>query len=137
MAENQGKRPAANAKNGSSAPNRLVLLVTIVQKGKGTFFSDYLQQTFGANLQLAIVGNGTAEANLVEFLGLKDKRSVIFSVVREDKVDMILAALEERFHSVNRDTGVAFTVPLSSVIGILSYVFLSNDQRMLKEGDNG
>ena len=104
MAENQGKRPAGNAKNGSSAPNRLVLLVTIVQKGKGTFFSDYLQQTFGANLQLAIVGNGTAEANLVEFLGLKDKRSVIFSVVREDKVDMILAALEERFHSVNRDT---------------------------------
>ena len=90
-----------------------------------------------ANLQLAIVGNGTAEANLVEFLGLKDKRSVIFSVVREDKVDMILAALEERFHSVNRDTGVAFTVPLSSVIGILSYAFLSNDQRMLKEGDNG
>ena len=90
MAENQGKRPAGNAKNGSSAPNRLVLLVTIVQKGKGTFFSDYLQQTFGANLQLAIVGNGTAEANLVEFLGLKDKRSVIFSVVREDKVDLIL-----------------------------------------------
>ena len=137
MAENQGKKPASSAKNGSSAPNRLVLLVTIVQKGKGTFFSDYLQQTFGANLQLAIVGNGTAEANLVEFLGLKDKRSVIFSVVREDKVDMILAALEERFHSVNRDTGVAFTVPLSSVIGILSYAFLSNDQRMLKEGDNG
>ena len=137
MAENQGKRPAGNAKNGSSAPNRLVLLVTIVQKGKGTFFSDYLQQTFGANLQLAIVGNGTAEANLVEFLGLKDKRSVIFSVVREDKVDLILAALEERFHSVNRDTGVAFTVPLSSVIGILSYAFLSNDQRMLKEDDNG
>ena len=137
MAENQGKRLAGNAKNGSSAPNRLVLLVTIVQKGKGTFFSDYLQQTFGANLQLAIVGNGTAEANLVEFLGLKDKRSVIFSVVREDKVDLILAALEERFHSVNRDTGVAFTVPLSSVIGILSYAFLSNDQRMLKEDDNG
>lgn len=137
MAENQGKRLAGNAKNGSSAPNRLVLLITIVQKGKGTFFSDYLQQTFGANLQLAIVGNGTAEANLVEFLGLKDKRSVIFSVVREDKVDLILAALEERFHSVNRDTGVAFTVPLSSVIGILSYAFLSNDQRMLKESDNG
>ena len=138
MAEYDEKRPTSPAKNESSAPNRLVLLITIVQKGKGTFFSDFLQQTFGANLQLAIVGNGTAEANLVEFLGLKDsKRSVIFSVVREDRVDEILAALEERFHSVNRDTGVAFTVPLSSIIGLLSYAFLSNDQRMLKEDGNG
>ena len=138
MAEHDGKRPGGPDKKESAAPNRLVLLITIVQKGKGTFFSDYLQQTFGANLQIAIVGDGTAETSLVEFLGLKDsKRSVIFSVVREDRVDEILAALEERFHSVNRDTGVAFTVPLSSVIGILSYAFLSNDQRMLKEDGNG
>ena len=136
MAEHNGKRPGGPDKNASAAPNRLVLLITIVQKGKGTFFSDYLQQTFGA--QMAIVGDGTAETSLVEFLGLKDtKRSVIFSIVREDRVDEILAALEERFHSVNRDTGVAFTVPLSSVIGILSYAFLSNDQRMLKEDGNG
>ena len=49
----------------------------------------------------------------------------------------ILASLEDHFHSVNRDTGVAFTVPLSSVIGKLSYAFLSNDQRMMKEENNG
>ena len=59
---------------------------------------------------------------------------MIFSIVREDRVDAILAALEEHFHTVNRDTGIAFTVPLSSVIGKLSYAFLSNDNRMLKEG---
>ena len=135
MAEKQEKRqnPASGVE--SNAPNRLVLLITIVQKGKGTFFSDYLLETFGANLQIAIVGNGTAQDNLVEFLGLKEsKRSVIFSIVREDRVDAILAALEEHFHTVNRDTGIAFTVPLSSVIGKLSYAFLSNDNRMLKEG---
>ena len=138
MAEQYEKRQTEPVRKESSAPHRLVLLITIVQKGKGTFFSDYLQQTFNANLQMAIVGTGTAEANLVEFLGLKDnKRSVIFSIVREDRVDAILASLEEHFHSVNRDTGVAFTVPLSSVIGKLSYAFLSNDQRMLKEENNG
>ena len=42
------------------------------------------------------------------------------------------AALEERFHTVNRGTGVSFAVPLTSVIGKLSYGFLSNEQRMLK-----
>ncbi len=135
MAEKQEKRQNSASGVESNAPNRLVLLITIVQKGKGTFFSDYLLETFGANLQIAIVGNGTAQDNLVEFLGLKEsKRSVIFSIVREDRIDAILAALEEHFHTVNRDTGIAFTVPLSSVIGKLSYAFLSNDNRMLKEG---
>lgn len=134
MAELHEKKAAGQSAGASAAPNRLVLLVTIVQKGKGTFFSDYLQQTFGSNLQIAVVGAGTAATNLVEFLGLKDsQRSVIFSVVRESLVEEILAALEERFHTVNHDTGVAFTVPMSSVIGKLTYAFLCNDQRMLKE----
>ena len=116
----------------SVAPHRLMLLVTVVQKGKGTFFSDYLQ-SLEANLQVCVVGTGTARADLVEFLGLKDnKRSIIFSVVREDMLDRIFAALEERFQTVNRGTGIAFAVPLSSVIGKLSYGFLSNDRRVVK-----
>ena len=132
MTERQKQHPTAPAGGGSVAPNRLVLLVTVVQKGKGTFFADYLK-TFDANLQICLVGTGTAQADLVEFLGLKDnKRSVIFSVVREDRVDSIFAALQERFETVNHGTGIAFTIPLSSVIGKLSYAFLSNERRMIK-----
>ena len=113
------------------APGRLMLLVTVVQKGKGTFFSDYLQ-TFDANLQVCVVGAGTAQNDLIEFLGLKDnKRSIIFSVVREELLDRIMESLEERFHTINRNTGIAFAVPLSSVIGKLSYAFLSNDKRVI------
>ena len=113
------------------APERLMLLVTVVQKGKGTFFSDYLQ-TFEANLQVCVVGTGTAQTDLIEFLGLKDnKRSIIFSIVREELLDKIMEALEERFRTINRNTGIAFAVPLSSVIGKLSYGFLSNDSRVL------
>ena len=133
MNERQRQRSSAAAGGGSVAPNRLVLLVTIVQKGKGTFFSDFLQ-SFDANMQICVVGTGTAQADLVEFLGLKDnKRSVIFSVVQESRVDAIFAALQERFQTVNRGTGIAFTVPLTSVIGKLSYAFLSNERRMIKE----
>ena len=113
------------------APEHLMLLVTVVQKGKGTFFSDYLQ-TFEANLQVCVVGTGTAQTDLIEFLGLKDnKRSIIFSIVREELLDKIMEALEERFRTINRNTGIAFAVPLSSVIGKLSYGFLSNDLRVI------
>ncbi len=127
MAESEHKHiPPQNI-----APERLMLLVTVVQKGKGTFFSDYLQ-TFEANLQVCVVGTGTAQTDLIEFLGLKDnKRSIIFSIVREELLDKIMEALEERFRTINRNTGIAFAVPLSSVIGKLSYGFLSNDLRVI------
>ncbi|MBQ5952382.1 MAG: hypothetical protein IJL66_09575 [Lachnospiraceae bacterium] len=116
----------------SFAPEKLYLLVVVVQKGKGTFFADFLQ-TFESNLQVCMVGTGTARQDLVEFLGLKDnKRSVIFSIVKEEKLNAILEALEDRFYTVNGKTGIAFAIPLTSVIGKLSYGFLSNDPRMVR-----
>ena len=118
---------------GNLAPDKLMMLITVVRKGKGTFFCDFLK-TYDANLQVAVVGTGTAETNLVEFLGLKDnRRSIIFSIVREERLSEIMEALEERFHTVNNDTGISFAMPLSSVIGKLSYGFLSNDQRIVKK----
>ncbi len=126
MADNTAKHA------GNIAPEKLMLLITVVPKGKGTFFADLIR-TFGANLQMSIVGTGTAETNLVEFLGLKEaRRSIVFSVIREDKLNTVMEAIEERFHTVNSDTGISFAVPLSSVIGKLSYGFLSNDPRMVK-----
>ena len=119
--------------DGNLAPHKLVMLITVVQKGKGTFFADFIK-SFDANLQIAVVGSGTADSNLVEFLGLKDKRrSIIFSIVREDRANEIMEALGERFHAVKNDTGISFAMPLSSVIGKLSYGFLSNDQRMVSK----
>ena len=121
---------------GNLAPSRLVLLVTVVNKGKGTFFADLLQQSFGANLQMSFVGRGTARSDLIEFLGLKDeRRSVIFSVVRADRVEAVFDALSERFRTVNGGTGIAFTLPLSSVIGKLSYAFLSSEERLIEGED--
>ena len=120
-------------KNEMIAPKKLMLLVTVVKKGKGTFFADYLKN-FDVNMQVSVVATGTAESNLVEFLGLKEnKRSVVFSIVREDRLKQIFEGLEERFYTVDEGSGIAFAVPLSSVIGKLSYGFLSNDQRMIQE----
>ena len=123
------------AETGNLAPNRLVLLVTVVNKGKGTFFADLLKN-YEVNLQMSFVGSGTARSDLIEFLGLKDtRRSIIFSVMRADLADTVMAELEERFTTVNSGTGIAFTLPMSSVIGKLSYGFLSNERRLIEEGD--
>ena len=135
MSENYGDVRFGSPGPENMAPERLMMLITVVQKGKGTFFADFLQ-TFDANLQVCVVGRGTAKADAAEFLGLNENnRTVIFSIVREEKLNAILDALEDRFYSVNGKTGIAFAVPLSSVIGKLSYGFLSNDRRIAKGGE--
>ena len=42
--------------------------------------------------------------------------------------DTIMKVLEEKFSTIRNGKGVAFAVPLSSVIGVNIYRFLSNNQ---------
>ena len=54
---------------------------------------------------------------------------MLFSVVREDKVEPIMKCLEEKFTTIRNGKGIAFAVPLSSVIGVNMYQFLSNNKQ--------
>lgn len=110
-----------------SAIAKLKLLVTVVDRPKAEFYLDVLSQ-FEVNFQLATGGKGTASSELVELLGLNTQKSVIFSVIREDRAEAILNCLEDKFHTIRGGKGVAFTVPLSSVIGVRSYQFLGNNR---------
>ena len=107
---------------------KLGLLVTVVDRNKGEFYLDVISQ-FEVNCQLAVGGLGTANSELVDLLGLNIHKAVILSVVREDKVDEIMKALEQRFATIKNGKGIAFVVPMSSVIGVNMYRFLS-DNRM-------
>ena len=115
-----------------SAIKKLKLLVTVVDRSKGEFYLDVISQ-FNVNCQLAMAGLGTATSELVELLGLEPHKAVIFSVVREDLVDTVMNCLEDKFSSIRNGKGISFAVPLSSVIGVNLYQFLSNN-RMGREG---
>ena len=114
-----------------SAIKKLKLLFTIVDRPKGEFYLDVISQ-FDVNCQLAMGGLGTATSELVELLGLEPHKAVILSVVREDMVDTVMNCLEDKFRTIRNGKGVAFAVPLSSVIGVNLYQFLS-DNRMGRE----
>ena len=119
----------ANSIN-ESAIKKLKLLFTVVDRNKGEFYVDVLSQ-FSVNCQLVLPGMGTAASDLVELLGLNLHKAVVISVVREDLVDTIMNTLEEKFSTIRNGKGVSFAVPLSSVIGVNMYQFLS-DNRMKK-----
>ena len=111
-----------------SAIKKLKLLFTIVDRPKGEFYLDVLSQ-FDVNCQMVLGGLGTANTELVELMGLEPHKAVILSVLREDMVDAAMNCLEEKFATIRNGKGVSFAVPLSSVIGVNLYQFLS-DNRM-------
>ena len=109
-----------------SAIKKLKLLFTVVERPKTEFYLDVLSQ-FEVNYQMVVGGKGTATSELVDMPGLNPHKGVILSVVREDMVDEIIKCLEDKFDTIRQGKGISFAVPLSSVIGVNMYQFLSNN----------
>ena len=114
----------ANTVN-ESAIKKLKLLFTVVERPKAEFYLDVLSQ-FEVNCQMVTGGLGTAKSGLHDMLGLNIHKAVIISVVREDRTEEIIKCLEDKFATIKNGKGIAFTVPLSSVIGVNLYRFLSD-----------
>ena len=121
----------ANTVN-ESAIKKLKLLFTVVDRPKAEFYLDVLSQ-FEVNCQIVTGGVGTARSELIELLGLNLQKAVIVSVIREDMTDSIMNTLETKFNTIKNGKGIAFAVPLSSVIGVNNYQFLSNNRQ--KKGE--
>ena len=110
-----------------SAIKKLKLLFTVVDRPKGEFYLDVISQ-FEVNCQMVVSGMGTAASELVDLLGLNPHKAVIHSVDREDMVDTIMDTLEDKFRTIKNGKGIAFAVPLSSIIGVNLYQFMSNNR---------
>ena len=116
----------ANTVN-DSAIKKLKLLFTIVDRPKGEFYLDVISQ-FDVNYQMVVGGMGTARSDLVELLGLEPHKAVVVSVIREELAETVMQCLEDKFATIRGGKGIAFAVPLSSVIGVNIYQFLSNNK---------
>ena len=112
-----------------SAPQKMKLLFTVVNREKAEFFVDLLQN-FEINMQMILAASGTADANILHYLGLAEsEKAVILSVIREDRVKDAMNALDERFRTVKNGKGIAYTVPMTSTIGVAIYQFLCNSKK--------
>ena len=110
------------------SPNKMQLLFTVVNREKTEFFVDLLQ-SFEVNMQLVLSAKGTAASHTLEMLGLNDsEKSVIISVIKKTRAAEALSTLDEKFASVKGGKGIAYTVPMTSTIGVAIYQFLSNTE---------
>lgn len=125
--------PAQKEQNSNTVTsNRLKLLITIVNRNKAEFYTDLIQ-SYAVNMQMVLMAEGTASAKMLGLLGLADnQKAVILSVIQESKTEKALLKIEEKFNTIKDGKGVAFTIPLTSVIGALIYGFLSDNIMMVK-----
>ena len=120
------KKPEPNHK---AAPQKLKLLITVVDRAKAEFYIDLIQ-SFDVNMQFSTTANGTATSEIRSLMGLEgSEKTVIFSAVREDRAEKTLAKLEEKFVTIKNGKGIAMTVPMTGVIGVAIYQFLSNNRQ--------
>ena len=108
--------------------NKLSVLFTVVNRKKADFYMDLIQ-SYRVNMQLSLLAHGTASKATLAYLGLIDtERTVIVSVIREDAVPAVLDALEQKFNTIKDGNGIAYTVPMSALIGVAAYGFLSDNR---------
>ena len=120
-------RPEKKKKDAAlTAPRKLKLLFTVVDRKKAELYADMLAG-YSVNLQIVLAGEGTATTETLRLLGLDDtERAVIVSVIRDDLAPTIFEMLEEKFESVRGGKGIAWSVPMTSAVGVAIYQFLSD-----------
>ena len=110
-------------------PQKLKMLVTIVNQGKGDFYYHMIEE-HGINMQLLLNGRGSRPNNINSlFSDMYNNKDIIFSFVAEDKVKPLIKFLDDKFEKVRDGSGIAFTIPMSSVIGVNVYQFLTNNRK--------
>ena len=115
--------------NGLEAPKKLVILISIVERSKADFYLSALEG-FDVNMQSLFYAKGSAPTEMRRYFGIVDNgKAVILSVVQQDKVKEILNTYEDKYFKTKNGRGIAFTIPIKSLIGVSIYQFLANIER--------
>lgn len=104
----------------------LSIYVVIVPKGQGQAMIR-LMQDYNSSMQFLHVGYGTASKEVLEILGIQDnQKDIVTALVTPGEIREIKKEIEAFFEVNKKKRGIAFTIPLSSLVGVKVYHFLTN-----------
>lgn len=118
----------AQAANQKLDSDKLSVLFTVVNRNKADYYMDLIQ-SYHVNMQMAMLAHGTASKETLAALGLANtEKTVIVSIVRQDCLPAVLDILEQKFNTIKNGKGIAYTVPMSALIGVAAFGFLSDNR---------
>lgn len=105
---------------------KLYLSIIIVNRYQGEYYVEQFIKE-GCSLSFIIYGKGTAPSELLYVLGTpQSKKDVVISVIKESLKDKVNSIIDERFNFSKSAKGIAFMIDFDSVMGVLSYRYLSD-----------
>lgn len=106
----------------------LKLFFIIVNKGQGNFFINSFIEN-GVSSVFNLYGNGTAPNEIYEVLGMDDnKKDIVLAAIKLSDVEKVKKIIEERFNVSKYSKGVAFSVKIDSIAGVIAYKYLVNNR---------
>ena len=129
------RRSTAKTEHAQVSMNKLKVLITVVSRAKADFYMDHIQ-SFGVNMQMVAYGQGTAPQELSTAMGLTDSdRAVIMSIIGEEHLKAALESLDEKFNTIVGGKGIAYTIPMASIIGKSIFNFLSDNRDAVRRNE--
>lgn len=112
--------------------SELYLLVTVTNRNQWHKYYDFYRSC-GISITLSTVCKGTANSDILDLFGLEEcEKVLIFSFVTRKRWREIKKRLQQELQIDVPGTGIAFIVPLSSIGGKKTLLFLTENQNFEK-----
>lgn len=100
------------------------LLIAVVDRSQGEQAAGLLEAA-GTCFRLVCLGRGTANSEILDYLGLgESEKAILIATAGPEAVHRALQAFREQMDFDKPGRGIAFTVPVNSVGGMMTLQIL-------------
>ena len=99
---------------------KLYLLVITLPKGKKEIIGDMLAK-YDVTAYLSTIAKGAIDKTFT--------KDLMFCIVREDQIKDAMLHIEDKFNKFKSNISMAYAIPIDSIIGVSSYMAMSNGGR--------
>lgn len=124
--EVQEQTPSTYSYDKEFKTKKIKVFVIIVNRNQGDFFVKKFED-LGVGASFVVYGKGTATREIYDILGVGDtKKDIVLSLVDETNIENIKSVVKERFSVSEKSKGIAFSLGIDSIAGVLIYKYLTN-----------
>ncbi|MDD6302284.1 MAG: hypothetical protein PUA56_03115 [Bacillales bacterium] len=96
---------------------KLYLLVISLPRGKKEIIGDLLEE-YDVTVFLSVMAKGSFDKDV--------SKEMMFCIVKENKIKDAMFRIEDKFSSFKSKVSMLYAIPLESIIGVSSYMALTN-----------
>jgi len=110
----------------------LKFFIVIVNKHQGDYFvQEFIKK--GVAATILNFGKGTADTEIINGLGFDEKhKDIITCLVKSSEISKLEKICQSRFDLSEEASGIAFSIPVDSMIGVLHYKFITDTKENKK-----